>query len=627
MESKICLISDHDELTNLVKKLDYPWQKNIIIREALGHQAFEIGQALEKNGVEAIITTGVNVQYLKDRLKIPVVAIPITTYDLICTFKEVKKLCNKVALIQLLHSNRRISVVSEILDMEIGEFVFQTEEEMPAKMSEAVSRGFNHFVGGAVTCRTAKKLGYYATPFRIRGDAIAVAIKNAVELIKIRANERREVLELKALIDFAFEGIITTNKQGIIRMINPQASKLLELPMDKALGKNINYLIKELNIQRSEPQIVMLLGKKIVVSCVPVLVDNQIDEIVIHIQDIGKVQSLEGTIRREVYAKGHVARYHFDDIVGKSVLIKNAISYAKGYAGIEETVLIEGESGTGKEVFAQSIHNASSRAGQAFVAVNCASLQGNLLESELFGYVEGAFTGAKRGGKPGLFEIAHNGTIFLDEIGDISSSLQVKLLRVLQEKQIMRIGDDKVIPVNVRVIAATNRKLLEMVKAGQFRYDLYYRLNVLQLVLPSLRERKGDISELVCYFLGDWLEEFNQNPVEFNLILKRLSNYHWPGNIRELENFIIRFKALVRVKRGLAVETLNEVVEGLEFDNTELVAYGNGQPKDLRTIESLTIADAYKNFNGSKAELAKHLGISRTTLWRRLKEEQRLRKK
>lgn len=235
------------------------------------------------------------------------------------------------------------------------------------------------------------------------------------------------------------------------------------------------------------------------------------------------------------YLRGHIAKHYFDDIIHESEVVKRTIDIAKSYSDVDSNILIIGETGTGKEMYSQSIHNHSSRKNKPFVAINCAALPESLLESELFGYAEGAFTGAMKGGKQGIFELAHQGTLFLDEIGEISPSLQSRLLRVLQEREVMRIGDDKVIPVDVRIIAATNKNLLEMVKNNEFREDLYYRLSVLDLHLPSLREYKDDIPLLVHHFV----RSFTKNePVQItDEAMERLKQEQWEGNIRQLQNF------------------------------------------------------------------------------------------
>ena len=237
--------------------------------------------------------------------------------------------------------------------------------------------------------------------------------------------------------------------------------------------------------------------------------------------------------------KGHIAKYNFKDIVHDSKEMRRTLSIAKKIAITDYTVLIRGESGTGKELIAQSIHNASYRSSFPFVAVNCAALPDNLLESELFGYESGAFTGANSKGKIGLFEQANKGTIFLDEIGDMSPNLQVRLLRTIQEQQIMRIGSDRIIDIDVRLIAATNKDLEKAVEKGSFRSDLFFRLNVLPIVISPLRKRKEDINSLLKYYMGN--EYKNILPDD----LKKLRAYNWPGNVRELENICTYYKTLI----------------------------------------------------------------------------------
>lgn len=250
------------------------------------------------------------------------------------------------------------------------------------------------------------------------------------------------------------------------------------------------------------------------------------------------IKKLESSLYRRQAKDSNIARYHFDDIAGKSQNLAEAIKLAKKMAKADAPILIHGESGTGKELFAQSIHNESSRRNGPFVAVNFAAMTEQLLESELFGYEEGSFTGAKRGGAPGLFEAANKGTLFLDEIGDAPLSFQVKLLRVLQEKQIRRVGSIKVIPIDVRVIAATNHDLKEHIKRKIFREDLYYRLNVLPLTLPALSERQGDVLPLCYVMYNDLSMRYITAEVYFSQIAKCLNEYNWPGNVRELQNVV-----------------------------------------------------------------------------------------
>ncbi|GAA0735912.1 sigma-54 interaction domain-containing protein [Clostridium oceanicum] len=262
---------------------------------------------------------------------------------------------------------------------------------------------------------------------------------------------------------------------------------------------------------------------------------KRINGYVILVKDITDIQNLENKLRKQLIEKGYVAKYKFKDISGTSKVLLECINKAKKIAKIDAPALIMGESGTGKELFAQSIHNVSKRSTRPFVAINCAALPSTLLESELFGYEEGSFTGAKKGGKRGLFELAHTGTIFLDEIGDVPINVQVKLLRILQEKEVMRVGGSNIIPVDVRVIAATNQDLKGLIEKGTFRMDLYYRLNVLGLHLPPLRDRKEDIKCLI----KDILDElgYSNKKIDDN-VMNILLNYSWKGNVRELRNCV-----------------------------------------------------------------------------------------
>ena len=297
--------------------------------------------------------------------------------------------------------------------------------------------------------------------------------------------------------------------------------------------------------------------------------------------------------------------------------IQENIQIARRYSRVDSNVLLVGETGTGKELFAHSIHQASRRSNQPFVALNCAALPENLLESELFGYEAGAFSGASKGGKMGLFELAHKGTIFLDEIGEIPITLQAKLLRVLQEKEIRRIGSTSVHPVDVRVISATNINIEEKIKEGQFRSDLYYRLNLLDISIPPLRERKEDIQELVDYYLTRFACEMGKRiPSVTTEAARILAEHDWPGNVRELRNVCERMTVLNDsnvinehlLKRLKIVPSMREKTKARAEEDLDSV-YTRLQPKK------------------KKQDLAKELGVSRTTLWRMAKRQRELEQK
>ena len=318
---------------------------------------------------------------------------------------------------------------------------------------------------------------------------------------------------------------------------------------------------------------------------------------------------------------GMQARYTFDNIIGKSKIMRQAIEYAETISNSPSTILIEGESGTGKEVFAQSIHNASNRKNASFVAINCAAISENLIESELFGYDDGAFTGAKKGGHPGKFELANNGTLFLDEIGDMKPDMQVKLLRAIQESSITRVGGDKVIPVDVRIIAATNKNLQNEVDKGKFRMDLFYRISVIPLYIPSLRERKGDIPTLIRYFLNQKSLKLHKDIPHLGYSsLQQMLDYEWPGNVRELENYI---EQLVNFNGKISLDSFHKLKTAEEehsFSNENTVDADTVPDMTLQDLEKRHISMSIKKHKGNMSKVAKTLGIGRNTLYQKLKK-------
>lgn len=320
---------------------------------------------------------------------------------------------------------------------------------------------------------------------------------------------------------------------------------------------------------------------------------------------------------------GSHARYTFQDIIGISTPIQQVIGYARKVAAGPSSVLLTGESGTGKEVFAQALHNASNRHDAPFIAINCGAISTSLIESELFGYEDGAFTGARKGGRPGKFELADKGTLFLDEIGEMPLEMQVKLLRTIQEGSVTRIGGEKDIKIDVRIIAATNKNLSEEVKKGRFRLDLFYRLNVIPLQIPPLRERREDIRALVKFFLKQKAQSLGKNiPYLSPTLMEKILDYQWPGNIRELENFIEKAVLLdgnILQVVDAPVETQNDYAP---YNSPTLPAEADDdQPlMSLDDAEREAIIRAVKRLEGNISRTAKVLKISRNTLYLKMKK-------
>ncbi|SDF51280.1 sigma-54 interaction domain-containing protein [Sporomusa acidovorans] len=338
--------------------------------------------------------------------------------------------------------------------------------------------------------------------------------------------------QMKLVLSNFEDGIIVTETNQKITFHNTVAASILN--EKQLIGRYLNEVHVNINQgEYSDAAFINIDDKVIHAENKHLTVDNQKTIHLITLKDLSNIKKIDEQYKRHAKYRGYTAKFTFDDIIHKSSTMAKTIALAKRFAEKDYTILITGESGTGKELFAQSIHNASARSKFPFIAINCAALSESLLESELFGYEEGAFTGARKGGKRGLFELADSGTIFLDELGDAPLSIQIKMLRVLQEREIMRISGNKIIPVDVRIIAATNKNLPGLVEQGLFRQDLYYRLNVLSLSVPPLRERKDDIELLLKHFLS---KNNGPKPVIPKELIDMLCTYSWPGNIRQLQN-------------------------------------------------------------------------------------------
>ncbi|WHY78247.1 sigma 54-interacting transcriptional regulator [Neobacillus sp. WH10] len=447
------------------------------------------------------------------------------------------------------------------------------------------------------------------------------------------------------------ERIVVVDHDGIILYINEAYCEFLGTTVEKAINRPVQDVI-----ENSRMHIVAQTGKKelaaihpingseMIANRYPLIVDGEM------VGALGTVMfrspeewrmyksKIQNLVEELKYYKTKVekelkSKYHFHDLIGDSTTFVAVKKLAERISASNSSVLLIGESGTGKELFAHAIHNSSLRQSLPFVAINCASIPEHLLESELFGYDDGAFTGAKKGGKKGQFEIANNGSLFLDEIGDMPLSMQSKLLRVLQEKEVQRVGGQKSIPVDVRIIAATHRDLEKMVEEGRFRQDLYYRLNVIKIEIPPLRKRKEDIPLISMTLLKKMEGKFFRNGIELSLEVKqRLMQHSWPGNIRELENVLER---AINVLDGKTIEVYHlplylrdqELVsDHVNETNTIMNNPTERNPlpisplkETLAKVEKEAILNALVVTNGNKLDAAKLLEIGKTSFYEKFK--------
>lgn len=450
---------------------------------------------------------------------------------------------------------------------------------------------------------------------------------------KLQEREKEFAAISEALIESPNMVYVIVDKDGIITAMNQTYLDTLGLKKEDVVGKYILDITPTSGLQEVldtgkivQAEIWPIKGRDTVVTRLPVYKDGKI------IGAIGKslfldmsgakifARKLQETekelnLYKEEVRLSYQAKWELQDLIGVDKEFSATKTLAYQLSRTTSTILITGESGTGKELFAHAIHNASNRYLAPFVRINCAALPENLLESELFGYEEGAFTGAKKGGKPGKFELAHGGTIFLDEIGDMPLTMQTKLLTVLQEKIVERVGGTRPIMISVRVIAATNRDLEKMVMEGQFRQDLYYRLNVVRLNIPPLRTRRSDIPLLVSDLMNRINEELQTNVTKISCkATELLQNYAWPGNVRELENILERAINLTDMNHesSLTISHFPSLVEKTQLSEEKTL------PQAVESLEKQIIIKALKKVNGNKTQAAKILGIHSSALYRKL---------
>ncbi len=460
-----------------------------------------------------------------------------------------------------------------------------------------------------------------------------------IEELTQELTDMREVQSLfEAIIYSTQDAISVCDDQGTQILINPAYTRITGLSEADVLNKPCTVDIAEgesmhmqvLQTKKPVRGVPMKVGpnkREVLVNVAPILVDGKLRGSVGIIHDIHEIKQLTAELEHaKRLIRRIAAKYSFEDIIGAGELMQSAVELARRAAETSVTVLLRGDSGTGKELFAHAIHNASARKKGPFVRVNCAAITDTLLESELFGYVEGAFTGALRGGKKGFFEEAHGGTIFLDEIGEVNPAVQAKLLRVLQEKEFIRVGGTKPLTVDVRVIAATNANLEQRIKEGMFREDLYYRLNVIPLFIPPLRARKEDIPSLFTHLQQKFSQEYGRKVARITpQVLGVLMAYDWPGNVRELENIISR--TIINMKYNEEtilprhVPLLQSAAEPATA-GTGLAVPGIRQERTLDAVlgevEKQVILEVLQETGGNKTEAARRLGIATRSLYYKL---------
>jgi propionate catabolism operon transcriptional regulator len=621
MDKKIGILASDEQLKNSIIELfpDDVEQGNIIIDILDVNRMEEQGKDLESKGAKAIVARSGGYVYTVSKVNVPVIHLKITTLDILRAVKTASTKNKEIVLFISIYEYFDYDELKDLIKNNITIERYRIKEEIEERVRKYAERCKDIvIVGGGIPCNCARVQGIDNVHIGASKESIHEAITYAKELVDGLYEQKYNNEVLKKILDGVHDAVVAIDHDGKIILYNERAEELLKKDKEDVIDRNLLEVYPELGFMMDvlENKInkyneINKVKKIVITSNTSILeVDGQITGVLCSFQDITKLQNLEKTIRYELNKKGLIAKYTFDDIIANDPVMKETISMAVKIGMTNSSVMINGESGTGKEIMAQSIHNISNRKNDPFVAINCAAISESLLESELFGYEEGAFTGARKGGKQGLFELAHGGTIFLDEINSISLNLQAKLLRVLEEREVMRIGSDYVIPLDVRIISAANEELKDKVREGKFRSDLFYRLNILKIRIPPLRDRREDIIPLFQYYLT--VSTSGNESIELNVQTKeRLINYAWPGNVRELKNVAQRY--------ALFQELDLDEDEYMNFEKTSENEINLSLREIFQSMEENMI-QMMTSKGLSQAEIAKQIGISKTALWKKKKK-------
>lgn len=641
--AQILLISTYAELTMQAKKIAKELGIPIDVYEGGILNNGHIYAATKADLYDVIISISGTAETIKKMVTtVPVLSIETTSADILRALGQAIRFNKPLTLISYQTSKiSELEDLTQLLNVKYQLLSYSSKQEFESQISRVMDWHDTTIVGhGGCVQELAHQKGMDYVLIKPSYTAIKQTLSSAKNIIEAINKDKFQNNRLTSIIDYSLEGVISVSKNGDITCFNTAAKKIfnLEKAPKTIHDKNVPPILKDLLGDRSfiHDKVIKVAPHNLIYSRLPININKDLEETIIMVQKVSYYQKIEYTTRMQLAAKGLVAHHTFSDIIHSSQIMETVIKNARRFSKTTATILIQGDTGTGKELFAQSIHTESQVKNGPFVAINCAALPEDLLESELFGYEEGAFTGARKGGKIGLFELAHNGTIFLDEIGELPLSIQNRLLRVLQEKEIMRIGGTK---VNVRVIAATNKDLYDLMMQNNFRPDLYFRLNVLTLKIPALHDRPEDIKDLICFFLQKYNLQYDRNITMFSpSVLGILKKYPWPGNIRELETLMEKIVITAdsdTIDEAFIKNTLEEytgnhlVVDEAKPDTSstpleDLPGNQNHIVVKINTLEKMEeeiIRQLLQKENGNKQSLANKLGISRATIWNKLKEK------
>lgn len=596
----------------------------------------EIAKSCIAAGTKVIIAT----QQLRDLVKKEwptsnIVYIPVrrTPFSFAYRLQEVLRSEDRVAVFARSYEGAYRGAVLNAISMFPGRTIFKevTEESDFEQIAhELFGEKISTILGPTWVFPYLSDFDFQMLTFPLSDVDVRETLVQAFLHLKTLEDSEKSANLLGTILNNTSNGVIAFSSTGNILQINQKALQDLHIsPRTVCTPEEEKILFESLGVreifqtgQMHSNFLAMVFGYSFISTAEPVFLDDQPEIGVVTLTPVMEIQDNEAKIRQKALGKGNLAAKTFSSIIGNSTAMQQAIREAERYAAVDSTVLITAPTGCGKEIFAQSMHNASSRRAHPFVVINCAALPESILESLLFGYVKGAFTGAQNEGKAGLFEIAHGGTIFIDEISELPFSLQSRFLRVLQEREVMRIGSDHAIPIDVRVIAATNKNLQVMAEAGRFREDLYYRINVLTLQIPPLAERKEDIPDLARYFIQMRSKSLDLSVTDIAAdAAAYLAQLDYPGNVRQLNNILER--AMVLSDSDLiSLDTIRlafQPAQSVKYTPTSVGGPLRAVPLRSSQLTKEIIEQALKDAAYNQTAAAAALHISTTTLWRKMK--------
>lgn len=615
--NEIAIFSVSKTITQRISNVLIERKIDIPVYEFHYFDVVEKAQQLVAGGTKIIISRGGTAALLRKSLTIPVIDIAHDLHGIYRILQEARKKSQKIAAVGFPQFCNVLRHYQNMTNEDFKICQVYNHYDIDNVVKNLADNDYQLVIGGLTVAEMAKKYDLNV----IMGDTDNISIEQALDvaesLLKYINNENMKLTMSWSALNQSHEGIMCLDQSGEIIHINACGFTLFQCNIGDKIFKKEAFksiygsIINEIDIKE---QAIEIDGETVNIAAKHFSNKHGFYTVITGSRQEHNGWSASRSSKKSDH-KGFTTTYSFADIIGQSPVMQTTIERAKIYAAHDLPVTILGETGTGKELFAQSIHHASTRSAEPFIAINCAAIPESLLESELFGYADGAFTNARRGGKPGIFEMAMNGTVFIDEISEAPLSVQIKLLRILQEKRFSRVGGDSLISARFRLITASNKELGAQVAAGEFRQDLWYRINVLALQLPALRERTGDAMLIIEGLLAkhNKVLSFTDEAVNF------LSSYSWPGNIRELQAVILRLIVLFDM-HVVDVDALQSLCHMSVSDDEEDIMPQPGDVDLLKKQEQKLIGAVMKRTGGDKSQAAVMLGISPTTLWRKMKE-------